>query len=205
MSSEPHIAKDAGFRRTSTTWAAYLMLGLFAYLETVVGPAMPFCAKLGLAFTMASVHFSLFAVGVIVAGTTTDRIIGIIGRRRGFWLGMAGMSAGGVLVAVSPVVAGTLLGVALMGFVGTWALISNQAILADTHRVSERWLWPNRMWWPARQPFWPPGCRWVRPVRTRLGNGIADQRSRPAAPLLAIRRRHDSSGADASGQRPGHK
>lgn len=134
MSSEPHIAKDAGFRRTSTTWAAYLMLGLFAYLETVVGPAMPFLReKLGLAFTMASVHFSLFAVGVIVAGTTTDRIIGIIGRRRGFWLGMAGMSAGGVLVAVSPVVAGTLLGVALMGFVGTWALISNQAILADTH------------------------------------------------------------------------
>ena len=58
------------FRRTRTTWAAYFVLGLFAYLETVVGPAMPFLRdKLDLDFTLASIHFSLFAAGVILAGS----------------------------------------------------------------------------------------------------------------------------------------
>ncbi len=126
------------FRRTPTTWAAYLMLGLFAYLETVIGPAMPFLReKLDLAFTMASVHFSLFAAGVIVAGLTADRILSNIGRRSGFWLGMAGMAGGAALVGLSPVVAGTLLGVTIMGFIGTWALVSNQAILAGEHPHSK--------------------------------------------------------------------
>ncbi|MBX3070765.1 MAG: MFS transporter [Thermomicrobiales bacterium] len=127
-------APSSAFRRTRTTWAAYFMLGLFAYLETVVGPSMPFLReKLGLAFTMASVHFSLFAAGVILAGITADRILSRIGRRRGFWFGMAGMAGGALLVGLSPVVAGTLLGVAIMGFIGTWALVSNQAVLADLH------------------------------------------------------------------------
>ncbi|MGE3799150.1 MAG: sugar MFS transporter [Thermomicrobiales bacterium] len=130
-------SSSEGIRRTPTTWAAYLMLGLFAFLETVIGPSMPFLReKLGLGFTMASVHFSLFAAGVIVAGITADRILGRIGRRYGFWLGMAGMAGGAALVGASPIVAGTLIGVAIMGFVGTWALVSNQAILADEHPTS---------------------------------------------------------------------
>ena len=58
-----------GLRRTTTTWAAYLPLGLFSYLETAIGPAMPFLrSKLDLDFTMASLHFSAFAAGIITAG-----------------------------------------------------------------------------------------------------------------------------------------
>ena len=41
-------ATDAAYRRDRRTWAAYLLLGLFAYLETSLGPAMPFIrAQLG--------------------------------------------------------------------------------------------------------------------------------------------------------------
>jgi fucose permease len=123
-----------GLRRTTTTWAAYLLLGLFGYLETLIGPSMPFLrAKLDLNFTVASVHFAAFAIGGIAAGVTGDRVLRRWGRRRGLWGGMLGMSAGATLFALSPVVAGTLLGVLLMGYIGTLSLVTNQTILADLH------------------------------------------------------------------------
>jgi fucose permease len=121
-------------KRTTTTWAAYLVLGLFAYLETVIGPSMPFLReKLDLDFTMASVHFSMFAAGAITCGIWGDRVLRRTGRRIGLWGGMAGMTGGAVLFAISPGVGGTLPGIFVMGSVGTLALISNQAILSDLH------------------------------------------------------------------------
>ncbi len=132
--SSPSNSPSDIFRRTRTTWTAYFTLGLFAYLETVVGPSMPFLrSKLDLGFTIASLHFSLFAAGMVLSGVIADRIITRIGRRKGFWIGMTGMVVGAAMFALSNHVAGSLLGVALMGFVGTWLLITNQAVLADTH------------------------------------------------------------------------
>jgi fucose permease len=129
-----HLPSNGGLRRTRTTWAAYLVLGLFAYLETAIGPSMPFLRdKLDLDFTMASVHFSTFAAGVIAAGIWGDRVLRRSGRRIGLWGGMFGMVCGAVLLALSPSVAGTLPGVFIMGSIGTLALVSNQAILSDLH------------------------------------------------------------------------
>lgn len=122
------------FTRNAATWAAYLLLGLFAYVETAVGPAMPFIRDhLGLGYIAASAHFSAFALGSMVVGLTGDRFIRRWGRRVGLWGGIAGMVAGGALLAVSPSIVGTLLGIFLMGSLGTFSLISNQAILADLH------------------------------------------------------------------------
>jgi MFS family permease len=121
-------------RRTRTTWAAYLVLGLFAYLETSIGPAMPFLReKLEIDFTMASLHFSAFAAGAITTGIWGDRAMRRVGKLVGLWGGMAGMTTGAVLLALSPWVAGTTAGVFLMGSIGTLALVSNQSILADLH------------------------------------------------------------------------
>ncbi|CAN5883291.1 hypothetical protein BH24CHL4_BH24CHL4_16600 [soil metagenome] len=95
---------------------------------------MPFLrSKLDLDFTMASIHFSAFAAGVIVAGIWGDRVLRQTGRRIGLWGGMLGMVCGVVLVALSPSVASTLPGVFIMGLVGTLSLVTNQAILSDLH------------------------------------------------------------------------
>lgn len=122
------------YTRTATTWALYGVLGLFAYLETAIGPATPFLRdKLDLSYTAASAHFSFFAVGIILSGVFGDRVVERIGRRNGLWGGIAGMTIGLAILGLSPVVIGSLLGVFLMGIAGTIALVSNQSILADLY------------------------------------------------------------------------
>jgi MFS family permease len=122
------------FRRDRRTWAAYLLLGLFAYLETALGPAMPFLrAQLGLGYGLASLHFSAFAIGAIGMGLTGERWMRRLGRTRALWGGLAGMIAGGMLVALSPSVIGTIAGTLAMGLFGTLSLLANQAALADLH------------------------------------------------------------------------
>ncbi len=124
----------ATFVRDRRTWAAYLLLGLFAYLETVLGPVMPFLREeLGLSYAVASLHFSAFAIGAIISGLTGERVVRRIGRAAALWGGIAGMSAGALLVAFSPVVGGAILGTFIMGLIGTISLMANQAVLADIH------------------------------------------------------------------------
>jgi MFS family permease len=120
--------------RDQRTWAAYLLLGLFAYIETSIGPAMPFLrAELGLSYAVASLHFSAFAIGAIISGLVGERVVRRIGRTAALWGGIVGMSAGALLIAVSPVVAGTILGAFIIGLIGTISLMANQAVLADIH------------------------------------------------------------------------
>jgi MFS family permease len=122
------------YRRDRRTWAAYLLLGLFAYLETSLGPAMPFIrAQLGLGYAEASLNFSAFATGAISVGLTGEMWLRRLGRNRALWGGMAGMIVGVLLVAFSPSLAGTILGAFVMGSFGTVSLIANQAVLSDLH------------------------------------------------------------------------
>jgi MFS family permease len=126
--------KPRPFRRDRRTWAAYLLLGLFAYLETALGPAMPFLrAELGLSYALTSLHFSAFAAGAVGMGFMGERWLRRLGRTRALWGGLAGMLAGGVLIALSPSPLGTIAGALAMGLLGTLSLLANQAALADLH------------------------------------------------------------------------
>lgn len=120
--------------RDQRTWAAYLLLGLFSYIETSIGPVMPFLrAELGLSYAVASLHFSAFAIGSIISGLTGERVVRRIGRGAALWGGIAGMCTGAMLVAFSPVVVGSILGTFIMGLIGAISLMANQAVLADIH------------------------------------------------------------------------
>ena len=122
------------FVRRPLTWATYALVGYFAYLETVLGPLMPFLrAEHGFSYTVASLHFSAFALGAVPVGFFGDRVAGRWGRRASLWGGGAGMAAGASLLAASPATPGTILGAFLMGTCGGLLLITTQAILADRH------------------------------------------------------------------------
>jgi MFS family permease len=122
------------FVRYPFTWATYALVGYFAYLQTVLGPLMPFLrAEQGFSYTVASLHFSAFALGAVPVGFFGDRVAGRWGRRASLWGGGAGMAAGALLLAVSPVTPGTILGAFLMGTCGSLLVITTQAILADKY------------------------------------------------------------------------
>jgi MFS family permease len=123
------------FHRERLTWASYWMLGYFAFLEAVLGPLMLFIrSDLRLSYTLASLHFSAFALGAVVMGILADRLTKRWGRRAAFWGGGIGMAAGALLVALLPVAAGTILGAFVMGLLGGLLIITLQAALADRHQ-----------------------------------------------------------------------
>lgn len=120
--------------RDPFTWLAYFMLGYFSYLQAGLGPAMPFLREeLGLSFTVAGLHITMLAFGMIIAGLTGTRLVRRFGRAAIFWGGGAGMAVGALLVTVghSPVV--TIAGGLVMGIFGTYLLNLVPATLADRH------------------------------------------------------------------------
>ncbi len=127
-------ASNVPFRRDRLTWLAYGMLGFFNYLLSGLGPLMPFLRQeLNLSYTVASLHFSAFAIGMIVAGLVGDRIVARFGRWATFWAGAAGLSVGAVTLTLFRHPALTVGSVLLMGSVGSLALVLIPAVLADRH------------------------------------------------------------------------
>ena len=66
-------SQTGGFARDSATWMAYGLLGYFAYMETVLGPIMPFLRKeLGLTYYRGKSPFHAFALGAVLLGFFGD-------------------------------------------------------------------------------------------------------------------------------------
>ena len=83
------------FTRDRFTWLAYAMLAYFAYLQSALGPAMPFLRReLNLSYTLGGLHLSAFALGMIGAGLSGAALAARWGRRAIFWGGAGGMGIG---------------------------------------------------------------------------------------------------------------
>lgn len=53
------------FVRVRFTWLAYLMLGYYSYLNSTLGPILPFLrSELELSYSLAGLHVSAFALGL---------------------------------------------------------------------------------------------------------------------------------------------
>lgn len=125
---------DTGFLRDRLTWGAYGLVGFFAYLESVLGPIMPFLrAEHHLGYAAASLHFGAFAAGGVLGGLLGAGALERWGRSACMWGGGVGMLTGGLLLAASPVTSGTVAGALSMGIFGSLLLITVQAVLADRH------------------------------------------------------------------------
>jgi fucose permease len=122
------------FQRDRLTWAAYWLLGYFAFLEAVLGPLMPFIrGDLHLSYAVASLHFSVFALGGIIMGILSDRLARWHSQRTALWGGAAGMALGAGLLAIAPRAALTILAAFIMGLLGVLLLNTLQAVLSEHH------------------------------------------------------------------------
>jgi MFS family permease len=135
------------FSRDRLTWATYGgLVGFFAYLETVLGPLMPFLgAEQNLSYTVASLHFSAFASGGVLIGVIGERFESRWGRSATLWGGGAGMAAGALLLTAASAAPGTISGAFVMGFFGAvegtpGPLIEGEAKRALAGALAERGL-----------------------------------------------------------------
>jgi fucose permease len=122
------------FHRNRITWLAYFALAFYAYFLNVLGPITPFLKEeLGLSYTVSSLHFTAFAVGILLIGFAGHLPIQRMGRWRSLWVGMLGISLSVMLLLVgrNPVV--TIGASFLMGLIGSLILAIVPAALADQH------------------------------------------------------------------------
>lgn len=122
------------FRRDQFTWLAYLMLAYYAFLQSSLGPLRGFlAAELDIDYTTSSLYSVAFALGMVLAGFTADRLAGRFGRRTLFWGGGAGMFIGMLLMTLGQTPALTIAAVLFMSYSGSMTLIMIQATLSDHH------------------------------------------------------------------------
>jgi fucose permease len=122
------------FHRTRQTWLLYLAYAVFGYIVNCLGPVTPFLkAELNLSYTVSSLHFSAYAIGLIMTSLVSHIIVGRLGRRVALWLGMLGMGASG-LVLIAAGMAWLTIGASFaMGVMGCLMLAVIPAGLADEH------------------------------------------------------------------------
>lgn len=119
------------FVRTSVVWTLYAILGLYAFLQNVIGPAVPFLrAEFHLDYTFAALHISAFAVGMVTAGFVAPAVIRWGGIRKALWGGQIGTLAGALLLVAAPAPWVSLVAILIAGVTGTISLAAVQAAIA---------------------------------------------------------------------------
>lgn len=122
------------FHRDRFTWLAYLSLAFYAFFLNVLGPITPFLKEeLRLSYTVSSLHFTAFAVGILLIGVGGHWLIRRVGRTRSLWIGMIGISLSVLLLLAgrNPVI--TIGASFLMGLIGSLILAIVPAALSDQH------------------------------------------------------------------------
>ena len=121
------------FRRDAGTWLTYLLLGYFSFILSTFGSFLPFLRlELGLTFTQTSAHSSLFALGLLAASLSANRL-GAFSAGRLLWSGALGMAAGIAVVMLAPSLTVSLSGFFLMGGSGALTLIQVSTLLSAKH------------------------------------------------------------------------
>lgn len=122
------------FHRDRFTWLAYFLFAFFAYFLNVLGPITPFLKdELNLSYTVSSLHFTAYAVGILLTGLTSHMLIERQGRRFTLWLSAFGTTASALVLMLgrSPFV--TIGAAFCMGVVGSLILVIIPSALSDQH------------------------------------------------------------------------
>ncbi len=122
------------FVRNRFTWLAYGLIAFYGYYINILGPVTPFLkSELQLSYTVSSLHFTAFAVGILVVGLAGHRVIRRLGRRNALWTGAFGLGLGALLLAAGQSPTFTIAASFVMGLVGSLILAIIPASLSDEH------------------------------------------------------------------------
>jgi fucose permease len=122
------------FHRDRPTWLLYLLLAFYGYFLNILGPITPFLKdELALSYTVSSLHFTAFAVGILLVGVGGHILIQRIGRWRALWLGAFGMSVSAVILIAGRSAVLTIGASFSMGLVGSLILVMVPSLLSDWH------------------------------------------------------------------------
>ena len=125
---------NQSFTRDRFTWLAYLFLAFYGYFINVIGPVTPFLKdELGLSYTSSSLHYTAFALGILLVGLGGHIVIRRFGRWRSLWIGAAGLSLGTLLLIAGRDPLVTITAAFLMGLVGSLILAIIPSALSDHH------------------------------------------------------------------------
>ena len=122
------------FHRDRFTWLLYLVLAFYGYFINILGPITPFLrSELGLSYTVSSLHFAAFAVGMLGVGLFGHLLIRRVGRWHALWIGVVGLSLGALLLVTGKTPVITIVASFLMGLVGSLIIVIVPAALSDLH------------------------------------------------------------------------
>jgi fucose permease len=122
------------FHRSRFTWVAYILLSFYGYFLNILGPITPFLQdELRLSYTISSLHFTAFAVGMLVTGLTGDILVRRAGRARSIWVGAGGLSLGAILLILGRNPLMTIGAAFVMGWIGSLIVVIVPAALAEEH------------------------------------------------------------------------
>jgi len=123
---------DGKLVRTPFIWALYLVLGLFSFMLTMIGPMVPYLRdEFGMDYTLAGLHQSAFALGMVSMGLTGGIVVRKLGITASIWGGMFDMLAGLLVMVLASGPAMTLGGVFLMSLGGAVTVAAIQTSYAN--------------------------------------------------------------------------
>ncbi len=122
------------FVRDRFTWLSYFMLGYYAYLLAVIGPAVPFIRnELSINYGDSALYISAFAAGMFIAGLTSTWVTRRLGRSRLFWGGALLMAVGTVALTLSHSLPVGVISSFFASLLGSYLLVTIQSSLSDRH------------------------------------------------------------------------
>ncbi len=120
------------FKRDSLVWSLYLILGLFSFTLTMISPVVPFLrAEFHLDYTMAALHLSMYAIGMVLSGVFGAGILARLGSWACLWGGMGGSLLGTLLFVLSPSPYLSLGAILLTSLCATLAMTTVQSAIAS--------------------------------------------------------------------------
>jgi len=130
--ASPDASDSARFVRTPFIWTLYILLGLFSFMLSMIGPMVPYLRdEFAMSYSLAGLHQSAFALGMVTMGLLGSSVIKRLGITRSLWGGMVDMLVGLLIMVLARGPAMTLGGVFVMSLGGTVALASIQTALAN--------------------------------------------------------------------------
>jgi fucose permease len=123
------------FQRDRLTWLAYLLLAYYGYFLNILGPITPFLKEeLNLSYTVSSLHFTAFAVGILLIGLTGHLLIRRWGRWHALWIGAFGISLGAFVLVAGRSALITIGAAFGMGLIGSLILVIVPSLLSEQHK-----------------------------------------------------------------------